>query len=154
MLILGAGNLLLGDDGLGVHALRRLEEHRPATAEVELLDGGTMGLGLLHHLEGVSRLLILDAVDMGMPPGTLIRLCGEQVPVYLGQKLSVHEIGLPDLLCAARLRDLYPQEVVILGLQPASIAVGLDLSPPVAAQMESLVAEAGRQIEQWERTGK
>ena len=138
-LVLGAGNLLLSDDGVGIHAIRRLQEVAALPAEVEILDGGTLGMNLMHYLEGVARLLIVDALELDAPPGTLTRLAGDQVPAYFSVKLSPHQIGIPDMLAAARLRDLYPPEVVVWGVQPAIVEVGLDLSPPVAAQLDRLV---------------
>jgi len=148
-LILGVGNILLSDDGVGVHVGRRLEEEMAFPPEVEVLDGGTKGMDLLHYLEGVSRLLIIDAVETGEPPGTLVRLTGEQVPAYLSIKMSPHEIGLPDMLFAAQLREIYPDEVVILGVQPATTEVGLDLSEPVAAQVDELVKRVLEELERW-----
>jgi hydrogenase maturation protease len=148
-LVLGAGNLLLSDDGLGIHAIRRLQETAQLPEEVQVLDGGTLGLGLLHYLEGVSHLLIVDSLETGQPPGTIRRLSGEEVPAYFALKMSPHEIGLPDMLFAAKLRDLYPAEVVIWGVQPATVEVGLDLSPPVASQMDVLVSNVLGELRRW-----
>jgi hydrogenase maturation protease len=148
-LVLGVGNLLLSDDGVGVHTIRRLQEVAQLSEEVQVLDGGTMGLDLLYYLEGVSHLLIVDAVETGGPPGTLTRIAGEQVPAYLSLKMSPHEIGLPDMLFAAKLRDLYPEEVVVWGVQPETVEVGLDLSPSVAAQMDVLVEKIIEELTQW-----
>jgi len=148
-LILGVGNILLSDDGVGVHAVRRLQEVTQLPDEVQVLDAGTKGLDLLHYLEGVSHLIIVDAVETGGPPGTLIRLAGDQVPAYLSLKMSPHEIGLPDMLFAAQLRDLYPEEVVVLGVQPATTEVGLELSEPVAARVDELVEQMLAELEGW-----
>ena len=148
-LVLGVGNLLLSDDGVGVHTIWRLQEVAQLPEEVQVLDGGTMGLDLLYYLEGVSHLLIVDAVETGGPPGTLTRIAGEQVPAYLSLKMSPHEIGLPDMLFAAKLRDLYPEEVVVWGVQPETVEVGLDLSPSVAAQMDVLVEKILEELTQW-----
>jgi hydrogenase maturation protease len=148
-LVLGVGNILLSDDGVGVHVVRRLEEVAEFPETVQVLDGGTKGLDLLHYLEGVSRLIIIDAVEIGEPPGTLARLVGDQVPAYLSLKMSPHEIGLPDMLFAAKLRDLYPEEVVVLGVQPATTEVGLGLSEPVAAQMDALVERVLEELVGW-----
>lgn len=149
VLVLGAGNLLLSDDGVGIHAIRRLAELADLPQEVQVLDGGTLGLDLLYYLEGVSHLVIIDAVKAGGPPGTLARLSGDEVPAYLSCKISPHEIGLPDLLLAAQLRDLYPQEVVVLGLEPGSLEVGLELSSQVAPQLDSLVGHVLDQLARW-----
>jgi hydrogenase maturation protease len=148
-LILGAGNLLLSDDGVGVHAIRHLQETLEVPEGIQLLDGGTLGLDLLHYLEGVSRLLIVDAMEIGQPPGTLQRLAGEEVPAYLSVKMSPHQIGLPDMLFAAKLRDLYPDEVVIWGVQPATTEVGLELSAQVAAQMDLLIDNVLDELVRW-----
>jgi hydrogenase maturation protease len=148
-LVLGIGNLLLSDDGVGIHAIRRLQSETQLPANVELMDGGTLGLSLLGHLEGVSHLLVVDAVEMDKPAGTLIRLAGEQVPAYLALKMSPHEIGLPDLLFAAKLRDLYPREVVIWGIQPARMAAGLELSEPVGRQLDALLREIVTELARW-----
>jgi hydrogenase maturation protease len=149
VLILGTGNLLLSDEGVGVHTIRRLQETVELPEEVRILDGGTLGLNLLPFLEGISYLLIVDAMETGQAPGTLRRLAGDEVPAYLSIKMSPHEIGVPDMLFAAKLRDLYPREVVIWGVQPASIEVGLELSPPVAAQLDPLVEEILAELARW-----
>ena len=149
-LVLGVGNLIQSDDGVGIHAIRRLQALAELPNGVEVVDGGTMGLELLHCLEGIDNLVVVDAVDRGLAPGALVRMAGEQVPAYLSLKLSPHQIGLPDLLFAAKLRDLYPQQVVIWGIQPATIEMGLALSPAVAAQVDALVQEVLEEIAQWE----
>lgn len=138
-LILGVGNLLLTDEGVGIHVVQKLLEYADLPPDVEIVDGGTAGLGLLYYLEGVNRLVIVDAVELHAAPGTIVRWNGEQVPVYMAMKVSPHEITLPDFLAAARLRDLYPQEVIVWGIQPESLEVGVDLSPTLAAKLDELV---------------
>jgi hydrogenase maturation protease len=149
VLILGAGNLLLSDEGAGVHTIRRLLETADLPEQVQVLDGGTLGLDLLHYLEGIHYLLIVDAMETGGPPGTLRRLAGDEVPAYLSIKMSPHQIGLPDMLFAAKLRDLYPREVVIWGVQPGSIEVGLELTAAVAAQVDPLVEHITEELARW-----
>ena len=142
-LILGVGNLLLTDEGLGIHAVRKLFENPALPADVEVVDGGTAGLGLLYYLEDVNRLVIIDAVETGGPPGTMVRLSGDQIPVYMAMKVSPHEITLPDFLAAAKLRDLYPQEVIVWGIQPQSLEVGVELSPIVAEKLDDTGGKRG-----------
>jgi hydrogenase maturation protease len=148
-LVLGVGNLLLSDDGVGIHTIQRLQEIAQLPEEVQVLDGGTSGLDLLYHLEGVSRLIIVDAVETGGPAGTLTRLVGDQVPSYISLKMSPHEIGIPDMLMAAKLRDLYPEKVVVLGVQPATMEVGIELSPTIAAVVDILVENILAELELW-----
>ena len=147
--MLGVGNLLLSDDGVGVHTIRRLQEVAQLSEEVQVLDGGTMGLDLLYYLEGVSHLLIVDAVEMGEEPGTVVRLEGDEVPSFLSIKMSPHQIGIPDMLFAAKLKDLYPPNLVLWGVQPAALDVGLELSPVVAAQVDALVSKVVEQLVLW-----
>ena len=137
-LILGVGNYLMYDDGLSVHTLERLQQFE-LPENVQVVDGGTCGLDLLHFLEGVTNLIIIDAINAKQEPGTLIRMSGDEVPAYLSLKISPHDIGLPDLLATAKLRDLHPPNIVVLGIQPASLEVSVDLTPPVAAQVDKLV---------------
>ena len=138
-LVLGVGNLLLSDEGIGIHAVKRLLESQVLPEDVEIVDGGTAGLNLLYYLEGVERLVIIDAVETGGPPGTIVRLAGEKIPAYMALKVSPHEITLPDFLAAAKLRDLYPKEVVVWGMQPRSLDVGVDLSPDLAEKLDTLI---------------
>lgn len=140
-LVLGVGNYLLSDDGVGVHAIQRLLEQNCLPEEVQVIDGGTLGLDLLYLLEGVDRLILVDAVKTSFPPGTLVRLDNEQVPAYLSLKVSPHEIGVPELLMAAQLRDIAPPEIIVMGIQPESLETGVDLSPCVAASLEQLVKQ-------------
>ena len=153
-LILGVGNLLLSDEGVGLRVVERLAETYELPEGVQVLDGGTLGLDLLYHLEGadgrpVENLLIVDAVEMGKEPGTLLRLEGDEVPTFLSVKISPHQVGIPDMLFAAKLKDLYPPNVVLWGVQPDVLEVGLDLSPPVAAQVDVLVAKAVAELARW-----
>ena len=148
-LILGVGNLLLSDEGVGLRVVERLATTYDLPEGVRILDGGTLGLDLLYYLEGVENLLIVDAVEMGKEPGTLLRLEGDEVPSFLSIKMSPHQIGIPDMLFAARLKDLYPRNVVLWGVQPAVLDTGLELSPPVAAQVNALVDEVVEQLVQW-----
>lgn len=153
-LVLGVGNLLLSDEGVGLRVLERLTATYALPERVQILDGGTLGLDLLYHLEStdgqpVENLLIIDAVEMDKEPGTLLRLEGDEVPAFLSIKISPHQIGIPDMLFAAKLKDLYPSNVVLLGVQPSVLDVGLDLSPPVAAQVDVLVAKAVEELAWW-----
>jgi hydrogenase maturation protease len=141
-LILGVGNLLMSDDGVGVRVIERIDTARSLPEGVQTLDGGTCGLDLLRFLEGVENLIVVDAANLGGVPGEIQRLEGEAVPAFLAQKVSPHEINLPELLFSAKLIGIYPKRVVVLGIQPQSIAVGLEISPPVADKIDELADRA------------
>ncbi len=153
-LVLGVGNLLLSDEGVGLRVVERLVQMYELPQEVQALDGGTLGLDLLYYLESedgrpVDNLLIIDAVEMKKEPGTLLRLEGDEVPSFLSIKISPHQVGIPDMLFAAKLKDLYPRNVVLWGVQPGVLDAGLELSPPVAAQVDVLVANAVKELTRW-----
>ena len=114
------------------------------------MDGGTLGLDLLPYLEDASRLLVVDAVQARKPPGTLVRLEGDEIPVFLdASKVSPHQEGLQDLLAVAMLKGYLPDEVVFWGAQIESLGVGLELSPAVATQVDALVSKVLEELVGW-----
>lgn len=149
ILVLGIGNLIMTDDGVGVRVVQHLTEEYRFPEGVTVMDGGTLGLDLLHHLEGVERLLLVDAVETGGPPGTMVRLAGEEIPVALQTKLSPHQMGLQDLLAVAELQGNRPSEMVLWGVQPESVELGMELTPAVAAQFDHLVGKVLAELAAW-----
>lgn len=139
VLVLGLGNVLLGDDGLGAAALARLERGYYLPAGVRFEEGGTLGLSLLGLVAEARHLILVDAVRVDGPPGTLVRLDGESVPAAVRERLSPHQVGVADLLDAARLTDCCPSDITLLGLVPETIDLGIKLSPAVEAKLDELV---------------
>ncbi|GFE57463.1 HyaD/HybD family hydrogenase maturation endopeptidase [Geobacter sp. AOG1] len=148
-LVLGIGNLIMTDDGVGVRVVQRLQREYRFPPEVKILDGGTLGLDLLPWLEGVGQLLMVDAVETGWEPGTVVRLVGEELPIALKTKLSPHQMGLQDLLAVAELQGFSPREMVLWGVQPAVLEMGMELSLPVAAQLDELVERVLAELAAW-----
>lgn len=149
VVVLGLGNLLRRDEGLGVRALERLRERYLLPDTVQVVDGGTLGLDLLCYLEEAQRLLVLDAALTDGPPGTLLRVAETAVPAFFGMRTSPHEIALPDLLAVTRLRGTAPSEVVVLGMQPEALELGWELSPAVAARLDALADAAADELRSW-----
>jgi hydrogenase maturation protease len=149
IVVLGLGNLLRRDEGLGVRALERLLVRYELPDAVQLVDGGTLGLDLLAYLEGAERVLILDAILTEGPPGTLMRAAGKEVPAFFGMRASPHEIALADLLAVTRLRGTEPRELVVWGMQPAILELGWELSPPIASCLDALVDAAATELQSW-----
>ncbi|MFZ0429503.1 MAG: hydrogenase maturation protease [Acidobacteriota bacterium] len=143
--VLGMGNLILSDDGLGVQALHLLEQDPRVPAGASLVDAGTFGVELLGYVAGARRLLVLDAVDVGAAPGTLIRMEGEALS-RLPAAGNAHDVSLADLLLALRLMGQEPGSVVLIGIQPARIEPGTELSQPVRAALAKLVDAAVREL--------
>lgn len=148
-LVLGVGNLIVSDEAVGIHVIQQLDQRYHLPEDVQILDGGTLGMDLLYHLEGIQNLLMVDAVEMEKEPGTLLRLEGEEVPSFLSLKMSPHQIGVPDMLFAAKLKGIDPPNIVLWGIQPAVLEIGLDLSPAVAAQVDTLTENLVQELIHW-----
>jgi hydrogenase maturation protease len=147
-LVLGLGNLVHADDGVGVHAINALQRDPRVPPRFVLLDGGTLGLGLLHHLSDVRRLVVIDAIDVGEPPGTLLRFEGKSLQGLPG-KASVHQLGFADLMVALQLLGESPGEIVVFGVQPESTEWSAELTQPVAAALPRLVDSVIEQLNCW-----
>ena len=147
--VLGLGNMLMADDGVGLAALAKMQDEWFVPRDVALVDGGTWGMNLLHIVEGADRLLIFDAIDVGGPPGSLVRLEADDIPRFLAQKVSPHQIDLREVLALAELRGMLPTHLVALGLQPQRIEMSTELSLPVAARLDDLVRAGVATLAQW-----
>jgi hydrogenase maturation protease len=149
VLILGLGNLLLQDEGLGIKALQQLSEGYVWPENVVLLDGGVMGLELLPYLENADKVLILDAVHHGKLPGSLVRLANEQIPTGIALKYSMHQVNFQETLAMAHLRDTMPKHVVLWGIEPDSITLGIVLTPTVSAHLPALTRAVMEELAGW-----
>lgn len=147
VLVLGLGNVLLGDDGLGAAALARVERDYCVPPGVRLEDGGTLGLSLLGLLTDSERVILVDAVRADDPPGTLVRLDGADVMDAVRDRLSPHQVGVADLLNAARLVESYPATVTLLGLVPDAIGLAVVRSSAVDNGLDGLVAAIVREVQ-------
>ena len=143
--VLGLGNILHCDDGAGPQAIRRLCADPRVPIGVSLLEGGTLGLELLPYIWDCARLIVIDAVDVGRSPGTLVRMSGEELNALPGNS-SVHQLGVADLLVALRMLAERQPQVVLLGVQPGSTDWSCELSSAVAATIDSLVEATIREL--------
>ena len=148
--LIGLGNILMQDEGVGVHAIKVVQEHYQVPPELDVVDGGTAGLDLLPFLEGRDRVLFVDAVDWGEAPGFIGVLKNEAIPQAFGKsKASLHHVGLAEVLATARLLDTLPQEVWLIGIQPQSLEVGLELTEVLQEKLEPLVAAIAATLGDW-----
>lgn len=150
--VLALGNPIRSDDGVGLAALRRLEKDPRVPGFVRLVEGGTKGLELVSYVSGASHLLVLDAVDVGAQAGTVVCLQGEELRSLPGNG-NVHELALADILNALRMLGQEPQDVVLLGIKPATTALGTSLSRSVESAVPVLVDAAIAQLSRWESRG-
>jgi hydrogenase maturation protease len=148
-IVLGIGNTLNKDEGLGVHALHLLKQQLGEVQDVELLDGGVLGLNLLMLVEDCRWLLILDAVNVGKAPGTVVELAKEQIPLFGGAKLSEHQITFQEVLGLANIRGRLPEHLHLIGVQPDDLTIGVDLSPVVSRVMPAVVEKATAVLAKW-----
>jgi len=147
VLVLGLGNILLQDEGAGVRLVERLEARYELPPEVEVLDGGTSGMDLIHTIADREALIVCDAVRSDKPPGTLVRIDGEDLPAFFRTRLSPHQLGLSDMLAALALLERVPRRVVLIGIVPLALDLGVDLSPVVDAALDEALPLLVTEIE-------
>lgn len=149
-IVLGLGNTLNRDEGLGVHALKALEASLTQRApEVEFLDGGVLGLNLLPWVEEASHLLVLDAINARKKAGTVIELKRDEIPLYTGIKLSDHQVTFQEVLGLANFRGHLPAQLHMVGAQPDDLSVGVDLSPTLADVLPQILTRAQAVLREW-----
>ena len=151
VLVLGIGNILWADEGFGVRAVEAFHRLYSMADGVDLLDGGTQGLYLVNRVTEVERLLVFDAIDYGLEPGTLKVVRGDEVPKFTGaKKMSLHQTGFQEVLSAADLMGHYPGDIALIGCQPLDLEDwGGPLTAPVAASIEPAIALAVDILSSW-----
>ena len=151
IIIMGLGNLLWADEGFGVRAAEQLYARYQLPANVEVVDGGTQGLLLLPYVEEADRLILFDAIDFGLEPGTLKVYRDDAVPAYLtAKKMSLHQTGFSEVLALADLKGNLPASIVLIGVQPVQLEdYGGSLTEPVRARLEPAIALAVAQLQEW-----
>jgi hydrogenase maturation protease len=147
--VLGIGNILNRDEGLGVHALMKMDPQIKSRSGFEFVDGGVLGLNLLMIVEECSHLLILDAVNAGKQPGTVIELEKEQIPLYTGVNLSLHQTTFQEVLGLAKIRGNLPKFLHLVGIQPRDMSIGLGMSPEIEQALPIMLRRAASILENW-----
>lgn len=146
VLALGLGNLLLRDDGVGLRLVEELRRDRRFGGEYEFIDGGTQGIALLGFLEGRSAAVILDAVALGAPPGTVHVLRGPGLQA--ARAASAHESSALEVLALAELLGAAPEQVAVVGIEPEQVRTGIGLSERVEAALPEALARAREVLQQ------
>lgn len=147
--VLGLGNPLMGDDGLGLAVLAKLRDEWEMPERVTLVDGGTWGMNLLPVIEDAAEVVLLDAIRTRVPAGTVVELEREQLPRYLAHKLSPHQVDLKEVLALAEFRGTLPERTVAIGAEPEAVELSTELTPVVAGAVEGVLARAVARLEQW-----
>ena len=140
--VLGIGNTILTDEAAGVRAVEALEQTYKVPPNVQVIDGGTSGMEMIEDLSNLDFLVVVDVVKTGAAPGTVVKIAGDEIPVFFRRKLSPHQIALPDVLASLELLDTMPKEIVVLGVEPVSLELGMEMTPTVAGKIPVLMAMA------------
>jgi hydrogenase maturation protease len=149
--ILGIGNTLFSDEGVGIHLLPILEAALKNYENIEIIEGLTDGMKLLGPVEDAENLIIIDAINAGKPGGSIIKLEGDEIPAYFGIKMSIHQLGFQEVLLAAKMRERYPKQIVMFGMQPTSLELGIGLTETNQARLEELAQRVIDQVMIWSR---
>ena len=147
--VLGLGNLLFGDEGFGIHAVQIMHARHNSRYPVEWVDGGVLGLNLLPLVEDCSHLLVFDAVDAGLPGGTLVEMARDEIPLCVGVKMSEHQLGFQEVLAIANFRGHYPTHLHLIGVQPVDLSTHVGLSPSVGASLPAVERCAIEILQEW-----
>jgi hydrogenase maturation protease len=156
ILVLGIGNSLLADEGVGVVAMQQLESRFAAREDMEFVDGGTLSFTLAVPISECEALLVIDAAELGAAPGTVRSFEGEEMDRFLGEnrKSSVHEVGLMDLRAISLLTGFWPQHRALIGVQPGFVGWGEELTPAVDAALPQIISIATEIIDRFAESVK
>ncbi|OHC66233.1 MAG: hydrogenase 2 maturation endopeptidase [Rhodocyclales bacterium RIFCSPLOWO2_02_FULL_63_24] len=144
--VLGIGNTILTDEAAGVRAVEALQQAYRLPENVLAIDGGTSGMEMIEDLSNLDFLIVLDVVKTGAAPGTVVKIAGDEIPVFFRNKLSPHQIALPDVLASLELLDTMPKEIVVLGVEFISLELGMEMTPTVAEKVPVLAAMAAAEL--------
>ncbi len=144
--VLGIGNTILTDEAAGVRAVEALERRYKIPADVLVIDGGTSGMEMIEDLSNLDFLIVIDVVKTGAAPGTVVKIAGDEIPVFFRRKLSPHQIALPDVLASLELLDTMPKEIIVLGVEPISLELGMEMTPTIAQKVPLLAEMAATEL--------
>ncbi len=152
IVLLGVGNILLTDEGFGVHVVNQLREDYVFNPPITILDGGTMGMELLTYMRGMTKLLLVDAINGGEAPGTVYEFPHEEMNHYFTDAISVHEVGMQDILRIRALQEDPLEDAVVIGVEPESLELGLDLSDTTQAVVKDVKNRVLAVLSSWHVT--
>ncbi len=152
IVVLGVGNILLTDEGFGVHVVNQLREDYVFNPPITILDGGTMGMELLTYMRGMTKLVLVDAIHGGEAPGTVYEFPHEEMNHYFTEAISVHEVGMQDILRIRALQEDPLEDAVVIGVEPESLELGLTLSETTQAAVEDVKGRVLAVLSAWNIT--
>ncbi|WP_092350924.1 HyaD/HybD family hydrogenase maturation endopeptidase [Candidatus Chrysopegis kryptomonas] len=147
--VLGIGNPLLGDDGFGVEVVKKLSQTLGESPDVEIIDGGSLGIYLLPYLEDKTHLIVVDVINFGGKPGEIVKFKLEDIPAYISLKVSEHQITFHEVIALMNLLGIKPVENLVIGVQPKSNKWGDNISDEIRRAIDKVIDEVKKQIEIW-----
>ena len=147
--ILGVGNVILTDEGFGVRAAEYLDHHYTFPDNVQIVDGGTLGIELTQYVTGTNKLLVIDSINGGAEPGTVFRFHNDAIMEHFQDKLSAHEIGIQDVLALLTVTGHKIPEVIVIGAQPFDLEAGVGLSDGMQALLPQIVEQILKDLRDW-----
>lgn len=149
IVVLGVGNILLTDEGLGVHVVEDLKANYNFTPQISLIDGGTMGMELLTYMRGMKKILLVDAVNGGEAPGTIYEFPHRELEQYFTDHISVHEVGMQDILRIRAIQENPLEDAIVIGVEPESLEVGFEPSELVQHALPEVKDRVLRILRDW-----
>ena len=147
--ILGVGNVILTDEGFGVRAAEYLDHHYTFPDNVQIVDGGTLGIELTQYVTGTNKLLVIDSINGGAEPGTVFRFHNDAIMEHFQDKLSAHEVGIQDVLALLTVTGHKIPEVIVIGAQPFDLGAGVGLSDGMQALLPQIVEQILKDLRDW-----
>lgn len=145
--VLGLGNLLMNDDAAGALTAKQLQEEFEDSGNFKIIEGGTLGLDLLHFMQWADYLIIIDSVQLDLEPGNVVKIEGKDIDYVFQNKLSPHQMGMKDILFASEISGDLPEKIVFYGIQVENIEMDMELSEPVKANLPKLKNEVLKEIQ-------
>lgn len=147
--VLGVGNILLSDEGIGVHIVNQLKEDYVCNPPINIIDGGTMGMELLTYMRGMTKLILVDAINGGEAPGTVYNFKHEEMTEYFSEPISVHEVGMQDILRIRALQEDPLEDARVIGVEPFSLDLGLEPSEVVQEKIPIILGHLVDVLKEW-----
>lgn len=148
--VIGIGNILMQDEGVGVFIANTILEKYDFKPDIQIIDGGTTGLDLLPYFEENDKVIIVDAVDFGKEPGFIGSIENDDILRILNTKLSLHHLGLSDVLSTMKIMDIHPSQIFLLGIQPSTMEeLEMELSDIISSKTDRMIEVVLQKLEEW-----
>lgn len=147
--VVGIGNIIMQDEGFGVRCAEYLQKITDYPDFVQIIDGGTLGMDLMPYIAGTKKLLLIDAMNIDAPVGSFHSFTGDELNAYFKDKISVHDLGVNDMLAVLKLTDNPVDEIIVMGVKPDVVSMGTELTSAIAEKIEPVAQKAKEVVDKW-----